>query len=86
MTCLEHLGISAHGHVGDSDALLAVEDALHDFAADEIIVFTWPDERSNWRRQNLAQRIRSRFNKRVTQVAVKDTALPVKLDSLARRR
>jgi len=80
--CLQRLGMSAHGQVGDHDPVLAVEDALRDFPADEIIVFTWPEERSNWRRQNVAQRVRSRFNKRVTQVAVKDGARPVKRDSL----
>jgi hypothetical protein len=29
---------------GDSDPLLAVEDALGDFAADEVVVVTRPDE------------------------------------------
>lgn len=33
---------------GDSDPLLAVEDALRTFAADEIVVVTHPDDEATW--------------------------------------
>ena len=33
---------------GDSDLLLAIEDALRDFAADEVVVVTRPDEEATW--------------------------------------
>jgi hypothetical protein len=81
---LERLGLHAHGQVGDADPLLAIEDALHDFPADEIVLFTWPEGRSHWRREQVAQKARERFNKRVTQVAVKDTSGSATLDSFAK--
>ena len=33
---------------GDSDPLLAAEDALREFAADEVVVVTRPDEEATW--------------------------------------
>jgi len=33
---------------GDSDPLLAVEDALREFAADEVVIVTRPDEEASW--------------------------------------
>ena len=33
---------------GDSDPLLAVQDALREFAADEVVVVTRPDEEASW--------------------------------------
>jgi hypothetical protein len=33
---------------GDSDPVLAVEDALREFAADEVVVVTRPDEEASW--------------------------------------
>jgi hypothetical protein len=33
---------------GESDPLLAVEDALREFAADEVVIVTHPDEEANW--------------------------------------
>ena len=41
-------GISARGEVGDSEPLQAIEDALRTFGADEIIISTHPEGRSNW--------------------------------------
>lgn len=56
---LDHLhgsGVLARGEVGDSDPLLAIEDALHSFAADEIVVSTYPPGRSNWLERGLPER------------------------------
>ena len=33
---------------GDSDPLVAVQDALREFAADEVVVVTHPDEEASW--------------------------------------
>lgn len=33
---------------GDSDPLVAVQDALREFAADEVVVITHPDEEASW--------------------------------------
>lgn len=41
-------GFNAKGEVGDPDALLAIEDELRRFGADELVVVTYPEERSSW--------------------------------------
>jgi hypothetical protein len=38
----------AETSAGDSDPLLAVRDALAEFAADEVVVVTRPDEEATW--------------------------------------
>ena len=43
---LDRLGISARGEVGDADPVQAIEDALRTFGADEIIISTHPEGRS----------------------------------------
>jgi hypothetical protein len=53
---LERLGVHADGEIGDSDPLLAIEDALRSFAADEIVISTYPPGRSNWLERNLPKR------------------------------
>jgi hypothetical protein len=41
-------GFSASGQVGDADPLLAVEDELRDFGADEVVVAVHAEERASW--------------------------------------
>jgi hypothetical protein len=43
---IEH-GFAAKGEVGDADPLIAIEDELRDFGADEVIVVTHPGERTS---------------------------------------
>jgi hypothetical protein len=59
---LTERGIVAEGAVGDSDPLLAIEDALADFEATEIVISTHPPGRSNWLEKNLPERAASRFD------------------------
>lgn len=62
--CLARLGgtgIRAGGYVGDADPLRAIEDALRTFPADEIVVGTHPEKRSNWLARDLVGRARTRF-------------------------
>jgi hypothetical protein len=40
---LDEAGIDAAGDTGESDPLLALEDALQTFAADRVVVFTHPE-------------------------------------------
>ena len=35
-------------HVGDSDPLQAIEDALRSFPADEVIIIILPDKSASW--------------------------------------
>lgn len=61
-------GIAARGVVGDSDPLVAIEDALVDFAATEIVLSTHPRGRSNWLEKNLPERAAKRFDLPVAHV------------------
>jgi hypothetical protein len=58
-------GIEAHGQVVHPDPYTAAQNAVHDERVDEIIVSTFPGEKSGWLRRDLVQRLR------------KDTGLPV---------
>jgi hypothetical protein len=56
--------------VGDSDPLLAIEDALRTFAADELVVVTLPDEDAAWLEQGRAEAALDRFSLPVTHLVV----------------
>jgi hypothetical protein len=56
--------------VGDSDPLLAIEDALRTFAADELVVVTLPDEDAAWLEQGSAEAALDRFSLPVTHLVV----------------
>src|SRR3954447_25362854 len=73
VACLQRLdraGVHARGWVGDADPLCALEDALRVFAADELIIATHPEERSNWLAHGFVDRARERFELPVTHVVV----------------
>jgi TusA-related sulfurtransferase len=59
---LRERGIAAHGEVGDADPLMAIEDALASFAAQEIVVVTHPPEQSNWLERGLIDKAVARFD------------------------
>ena len=58
-------GIDVHGQVVHPDPYTAALHATHDERVDEIIVSTFPGDRSGWLRRDLVERLR------------RDTALPV---------
>jgi hypothetical protein len=41
-------GFAARGEVGDPDPMVAIEDELRDFGADEVIIITHARERTSW--------------------------------------
>ena len=51
-------GVTAEGDVGDADPFVALEDALHDFAADEVLLSTHPPDTSHWLERDLVERAR----------------------------
>jgi hypothetical protein len=65
---LSERGVAAEGVVGDSDPLLAIQDALADFPATEIVLSTHPPGRSNWLERKLPMRATQRFDLPVTQL------------------
>jgi nucleotide-binding universal stress UspA family protein len=67
---LRAAGIEARGEVGDSEPLQAIEDALRTFGADEIIISTHPEGRSNWLEKGVVTGARERFAVPITHVVV----------------
>ncbi|HEY2073306.1 MAG TPA: hypothetical protein VGG88_07010 [Gaiellaceae bacterium] len=67
---LRAAGFNARGEVGDQDPLVAIEDALRTFGADEIVISTHPEGRSHWLEQKLVDRARERFAVPITHVVV----------------
>jgi hypothetical protein len=64
----------AEASAGDSDPLLAAEDALREFAADEVVVVTRPDEEATWLEDGDTQAIARRFGgRKVTRLVVSDS-------------
>lgn len=59
---------------GDSDPLLAAEDALREFAADEVVIVSRPDEEATWLEEGtldvIARRLRGL---KVTHLVVSDS-------------
>jgi hypothetical protein len=67
---LAEAGVEARGEVGDGDPLQAIEDALRTFGADEIIISTHPEGRSNWLERGVVENARQRFAVPITHVVV----------------
>ena len=67
---LAEAGVEARGEVGDGDPLQAMEDALRTFGADEIIISTHPQGRSNWLERGVVEKARERFPVPITHVVV----------------
>ena len=63
-------GVQARGEVGDGDPLQAIEDALRTFGADELVISTHPEGRSNWLERNVVGVARERFDLPITHVVV----------------
>ena len=65
---LRDAGYEVDGLRGDEDPLQAAADALHGFAADEVIVSTLPPGRSRWLERDIVGRLRERVSLPVTHV------------------
>jgi GABA permease len=64
-------GLEASGTVGDPNvALGAIEDELRVFAADEVVISTYPPGRSNWLETGIVARLRDELEIPVTHVTV----------------
>jgi len=67
---LQSAGVNVEGRVGDGDPLQAIEDALRTFGADEIVISTHPEGRSNWLERGVVTGARERFAVPITHVVV----------------
>ena len=56
--------------VGDSDPVKAIEDALREFPADEVLVITRPDDDASWLEQGSGDSARKRFPLPVSHLTV----------------
>lgn len=56
LSALREKGVDAWGSVGDSDPVLAAEDALRDQPADEVLIFEHTDEQARWFENGLFER------------------------------
>jgi hypothetical protein len=54
---LRSAGIEAHGQIAHPDPYTAVMETVHDERVDEVIVSTFPGERSGWLRRDLVGRL-----------------------------
>jgi phosphopantetheine adenylyltransferase len=59
LSTLRGEGIEVHGQIAHPDPFTAAVQAAHDERTDEIIVSTFPGERSGWLRRDLVGRLRS---------------------------
>jgi phosphopantetheine adenylyltransferase len=59
LSILRSEGIDAHGQIAHPDPFAAAMEVVHDERTDEIIVSTYPGERSGWLRRDLVGRLRA---------------------------
>jgi GABA permease len=56
--------------VGDSDPMLAIDDALRFWSPDELVISTHPESRSNWLAKDVVDRARAAYPLPVLHVVV----------------
>jgi hypothetical protein len=67
---MDEEGIDAVGDTGETDPLLALNDALATFPADEIVIFSHPEGERNWAEDDLLEQAEKRFSVPVRHVEV----------------
>ena len=70
LSLLRSEGIDAHGQIAHPDPFTAAMEHVHDERTDEIIVSTFPGERSGWLRRDLVGRLRAQTGLPVQHVVV----------------
>jgi hypothetical protein len=64
---------TAGGEVGEADPLMAIDDALVEFPADQIVIVPSP-ERDQWAEKHLFEHVRERFDLPVTEIEIAEGA------------
>ncbi len=70
LSTLRSEGIEAHGQIAHPDPFTAAMETIHDERVDEVIVSTFPGERSGWLRRDLVGRLRAESGVPVQHVVV----------------
>jgi hypothetical protein len=65
-------GVEGEGQVGDADPMLAIDDALYEFPADEIVIVTHPEHEGRWLEDDLFEQARQRFEPPIHHYVAKD--------------
>jgi hypothetical protein len=65
---MEDEGLEAVGQVMHPDPFTSIQNALQFYAVDEIVISTFPDEKSGWLRAHLIERVQSATSKPVEHV------------------
>ena len=63
-------GVTARGEVGADDPIQAVDDALREFPADEVVFATRPEAAANWKERDVVEIARARYELPITHVVV----------------
>jgi hypothetical protein len=69
---MEEEGVDAAGDTGESDPLLAVQDALTTFEADEIVLCTRPGGERNWLEEGVVDEVKERFDLPVRHLEIQE--------------
>ncbi len=70
LQALQQAGVHASGHVGEADPMLATEDGLRMFPADEVVIVTHPEGESQWLEKDLVKRAREELSVPITHIVV----------------
>ena len=72
LSILRSEGLDVHGQIAHPDPFVAAMEAVEDERIDEIIVSTFPGERSGWLRRDLVGRLRAQTDVPVQHVVVEE--------------
>jgi phosphopantetheine adenylyltransferase len=72
LSVLRSEGIDAHGQIAHPDPFVAAMEVVEDERTDELIVSTFPGERSGWLRRDLVGRLRAQTGLPVQHVVVEE--------------
>jgi hypothetical protein len=67
---LREEGLDVRGTVGDADPIIAIDDALAQFPADEILLVTHPDDEAGWLEDDLFERAKQKFEPEIVHVSL----------------
>jgi GABA permease len=70
VSALESAGLEVRGQTGDEDPFAALEDALLEFGADEVIISTLPPESSRWLERGVVEQARDKLDIPISHVVV----------------
>ena len=76
LSLLRSEGIDVHGQIAHPDPFIAALEAVEDERTDEIIVSTFPGERSGWLRRDLVGRLRAETGLPVDHVVAEQAEVP----------